>query len=266
MTLGTTWGAFNRPPATRVQPNGQTPPQPNLASLAMNQGRWGDRVQQFRDAGPTQNPLDAGGNLLADASPLRRIFTLGNSMRNSQDQEDPWSYAGFERINQNDPRFGTGVMRSNLSDGAGTIEEFVARPDTAAARLVALGAFKPSDDGRGWVLDVDKLPRMANGQTVGRAAPAEDHNLSDLRNRNAVFNDPNYGPVTDVANYRGNQWLAMLPAMAAMGMGFAGMLGPLGSTMNSMVRGIGNGLGRGQFNPMSGLSLLSRLWSVGGGG
>lgn len=113
-----------------------------------------------------------------------------------------------------------------------------------------------SDSGGGWrsVVDGSKLPKTPFGD-ITRAAPVTAH--SDLYNPNLVYDDPNYGRITDARNFKPdklNQTVGMLLPMLAMA-GIGALPGV--SSLGTGIVGAGRGFMSGDMG--SGLSSLAGL-------
>lgn len=107
-------------------------------------------------------------------------------------------------------------------------------------------------------MDYSKLPKSRLGP-VDRLTPISgDHELRNLKNPKLVYDDPVYGKVTRLENWRSNNEYLGPALMAAMSAGMGAIMAPVGGmaaanawrTGSSLV-GLGRSLGSGNFNPAS---------------
>lgn len=100
--------------------------------------------------------------------------------------------------------------------------------------------------------DWSKLPKTKFG-TIDNVMPVEKHQMKNLKNPKLVYNDPEYGVITPMSNWKSNnEWLG--PAMmAAASMGMGGLMAGGGALAKLGVGAVNAGkqLGTtGSFNPI----------------
>jgi hypothetical protein len=123
-------------------------------------------------------------------------------------QYNPWSIRKGSFLDNTNTKFGTDFRLEGGPFGAG---------EGADGKYILNG-------------DWSKLPKTKFG-TVDQVMPVEKHYYKNLKNPKLVYNDPNYGPVTPMKNWKSNQeWLG--PAvMAAASMGMGALMAPAMATM-----------------------------------
>lgn len=127
-------------------------------------------------------------------------------------------------------------------------------PKFADVVRIASNAGHSNDGSGGWRAEVDgsKLPTTQYGD-INRAAPVNAH--TPLFDPRMVYDDPNYGRITDARNVKPDQINSMVSAAlmsAAMaGMGYLGMPS-FGSALVNGARSFGSGNAGGGFGSLLG--------------
>jgi hypothetical protein len=147
-------------------------------------------------------------------------------------QHDPWSI-----------KKGSFLDRLNQEHGAG------------------FGLGVPYSDGKTALQgDWSKLPKTAFG-TVDKVMPVEKHNMKNLKNPALVYNDPVYGVITPMSNWKStNEWLGPT-LMSVVGAGMGGLMGAAGAGMSGK---LGMGAVQGARSLGQGGNPLGILASLGG--
>lgn len=239
--------------------------------------------------GPAQPVAPAAPTAPASSPWLRDAIAYSGINSPQPGNHDPRNlWADMQEIDSTHADWNKGVNERtyNVDNGEGTTVRNVRYLPKEGSFLARLAATHPEalsqaiqtengqDGGRGNMahsMDFSKLPRTRFG-SADQVMAVTDQMMDKLKDRNMVYDDPNYGRITHWQNYNsGNDWvknipmmlagagfgaLPLMPAMALPGIRLAQGFGQGGSPWGQLASLVGGAMGLPSWaKPLTGMAI-----------